>query len=221
MILKLLKKKEVLLNGKTHVNGADGVGVLNGKNGYAGDDRTENPVMDYRPGANGKSSRNGQDFLIELHGIEKIYETEAGPFLALKAIDLNINEGEFVAIIGKSGSGKSTLINMLTGIDHPTAGDVRIGDARLGDLNEGQMATWRGSNMGIVFQFFQLLPTLTIVENVMIPMDLAQKYDPAERYERAMNLLQLVDMAEEAHKFPSVGVWWATTAGGYRQGIGE
>lgn len=141
--------------------------------------------------------------IIDLRGITKAYETAAGPFWALKGIDLRLDEGEFVAVVGKSGSGKSTLINMFTGIDHPTDGEVVVAQTVLRELDEGQMAAWRGRSLGIIFQFFQLLPTLTIIENVMLPMDLCQAYKKGERHERAMQLLSLVDMAEDAHKFPS------------------
>lgn len=141
--------------------------------------------------------------MIDLRGVTKAYETAAGPFWALKGIDLQLQEGEFVAVVGKSGSGKSTLINMFTGIDHPTDGDVVVAETVLRTLDEGKMASWRGRNLGIIFQFFQLLPTLTIVENVMLPMDLCQVYEKGQRHERAMYLLDLVDMADDAQKFPS------------------
>jgi putative ABC transport system ATP-binding protein len=147
------------------------------------------------------TSRNGS--IIDLQGITKAYETDAGPFLALKGIDLQVAEGEFVSVVGKSGSGKSTLINMFTGIDHPTDGNVIVARTPIRQLDEGQMAQWRGHNLGIVFQFFQLLPTLTVLENVMIPMDLAGKYSEAERLERALYLLDQVGIAEDAYKFPS------------------
>lgn len=161
-------------------------------------------------GVNGRSSATTpiyqtapSDGMIDLRGIVKAYETDVGPFLALKGIDLKVGEGEFVAVVGKSGSGKSTLINMFTGIDHPTEGEVIVAKTPIRRLDEGQMAEWRGKHMGIIFQFFQLLPTLTIVENVMIPMDLAALYDMDERYDRAMHLLEQMEMADEAHKFPS------------------
>lgn len=141
--------------------------------------------------------------MIDLRQVVKVYETPAGPFTALKGIDLQVERGEFLAIVGKSGSGKSTLINMFTGIDHPTDGEVIVADTPIRRLNEGQMAEWRGRTMGIVFQFFQLLPTLTVVENVMIPMDLAGMYSLSERYARAMHLLEQVGMADDAHKFPA------------------
>ncbi|MCS6828767.1 MAG: ABC transporter ATP-binding protein [Caldilinea sp.] len=141
--------------------------------------------------------------MIDLRKVVKVYETPAGPFMALKGVDLQVERGEFLAVVGKSGSGKSTLINMFTGIDHPTDGEVIVADTPIRRLNEGQMAEWRGRTMGIVFQFFQLLPTLTVVENVMIPMDLAGLYSQSERYARAMHLLEQVGMADDAHKFPA------------------
>ncbi len=141
--------------------------------------------------------------MIDLRRISKVYHTEAGPFLALDEINLQVGKGEFVAVVGKSGSGKSTLINMFTGIDHPTAGEVIVAQTPIRELDEGQMAEWRGQTMGIVFQFFQLLPTLTISENIMIPMDLAGKFRESERQGRAMFLLEQVGMADDANKFPS------------------
>jgi len=147
--------------------------------------------------------KHGNDELIELRKVVKTYQSAAGTFTALKGIDLSIGTGEFVGIIGKSGSGKSTLINMITGIDRPTSGEVLVGDSAVHKLNEGQMAVWRGRNLGIIFQFFQLLPTLSLVENVMLPMDFCNMYKPNERYDRAMNLLQQVEMDSQAHKLPS------------------
>jgi ABC-type lipoprotein export system ATPase subunit len=116
---------------------------------------------------------------------------------------LQIDRGEFVAIIGKSGSGKSTLINMLTGIDRPTTGEVLVGDTAVHTLSEGRLAVWRGKNVGIVFQFFQLLPTLTLLENVLLPMDFGHRFPTGERRERALDLLEQVGMAEQAGKLPS------------------
>lgn len=145
----------------------------------------------------------GPQHLIELRDVVKAYKTDAGDFLALKGINLTIDQGEFVGIIGKSGSGKSTLINMLTGIDRPTSGEIYINKTGIHRFDEGQMARWRGRNQGVIFQFFQLLPTLTVVENVMLPMDFCNMYTPRERLQRAMHLLELVDVAEQAHKLPS------------------
>jgi ABC-type lipoprotein export system ATPase subunit len=147
--------------------------------------------------------QHGNDHLIELRDVLKVYQSAAGTFTALKSVDLAIGRGEFVAIIGKSGSGKSTLLNMITGIDRPTSGEVLVGDTAVHTLSEGQMAPWRGRNLGIIFQFFQLLPALSIVENVMLPMDFCGTYTPRERRERALALLAQVGMAESAHKLPS------------------
>jgi ABC-type lipoprotein export system ATPase subunit len=147
--------------------------------------------------------RHGNAHLIELRDIVKTYQSAAGSFTALKQVSLTVNRGEFVAIIGKSGSGKSTLINMITGIDRPTAGEVLVGDTAVHTLDEGEMAIWRGRNLGIIFQFFQLLPTLSVIENIMLPMDFAGMYTPRERRERALHLLEQVEMADHADKLPS------------------
>ncbi|NMC36294.1 ATP-binding cassette domain-containing protein [Candidatus Beckwithbacteria bacterium] len=141
--------------------------------------------------------------LIHIHEVVKTYETEAGDFTALNKINLSVGKSEFVGIIGKSGSGKSTLINMLTGIDRSTAGQIVINGTDITKLDEGQMAVWRGKNMGIVFQFFQLLPTLTVIENIMLPMDFCNVYKPNQRSQKALELLGQVDLADQAHKFPS------------------
>ncbi|MBN1265556.1 MAG: ABC transporter ATP-binding protein [Anaerolineales bacterium] len=141
--------------------------------------------------------------LIDLRNLVKTYHTPAGDFPALKGIDLKAGTGEFVMVVGKSGSGKTTLINMITGIDKPTSGEIYIDHAPLHTMNEDQIAQWRGRTMGVVFQFFQLLPTLSVVENVMIPMDFCNTYPLRERRERAMHLLELVDIAENADKLPS------------------
>jgi putative ABC transport system ATP-binding protein len=141
--------------------------------------------------------------LIDLRRVVKAYETAAGPFYALREVDLQVDSAEFVAVVGKSGSGKSTLINMITGIDKPTSGEVLVGDTAVHTLNEGRTAVWRGRHIGVVFQFFQLLPTLTVIENVMLPMDFCNMYAMGERPERAMYLLEQVDIADHAHKLPS------------------
>lgn len=141
--------------------------------------------------------------LIDLRQIKKEYQTEAGPFLALKEINLQVQAGEFVSVVGKSGSGKSTLINMITGIDRPTHGEIIVNQTPIHLLSEGKMAEWRGRYMGIVFQFFQLLPTLTVIENIMLPMDFCNVYHPSERHDKAMELLDKVEMADQAHKLPS------------------
>ena len=123
--------------------------------------------------------------LIDLRGVSKSYDVAAGKFLALKEVDMQVDAGEFVAVVGKSGSGKSTLINMITGIDTPSSGEVFVASTAVHGLDQEQLAVWRGKNVGIVFQFFQLLPTLTVLENVVLPMDFCNAYPPRERNERA------------------------------------
>lgn len=141
--------------------------------------------------------------MIEMQGIVKTFKTPAGEFTALKSVDLTIWRGEFVSIIGKSGSGKSTLLNMITGIDHPTQGRVVIGGTDIyTGVTESQRSRWRGRNLGIVFQFFQLLPMLTLLENVMLAMDFAEMYDFEERPARALELLKLVGLEKFANKLP-------------------
>ena len=140
---------------------------------------------------------------IILRNVEKVYENAAGKFVALKSINLQLNYGQFISIVGKSGCGKSTLLNMITGIDHPTAGEVLIGNEHIYKMSESKRALWRGKNMGVVFQFFQLLPTLTLLENTMLPMDYCNLYPFYERPERAMELLKLVGLEDQAHKLPT------------------
>jgi putative ABC transport system ATP-binding protein len=147
--------------------------------------------------------RQGSTHLIELRRVVKTYQGIAGSFTALHHVDLQVDPGEFVAVIGKSGSGKSTLINIITGIDRPTSGEVLVGSTAVHTLSERQLAVWRGRNIGVVFQFFQLLPTLTVLENVMLPMDFCAMYTPRERRQHAMHLLDQVAMAEHAQKLPS------------------
>jgi putative ABC transport system ATP-binding protein len=144
------------------------------------------------------------DKLIDLTGVVKAYKTEAGDFLALKGVNVTIGNGEFVGVIGKSGSGKSTLINMIAGIDRPTTGEIVIAGTPVHKLSEGKMAKWRGRNMGIVFQFFQLLPMLTVVENVMLPMDFCGYLGAGARKQRAMSLLEQVGVAQQANKLPNM-----------------
>ncbi len=152
--------------------------------------------------ANGRRASGGPP-LIRLERILKSYQTPAGEFIALRDVDLSIGAGEFVAVVGKSGSGKSTLINMITGIDRPTDGEIYIADTAIHKLAEGPMAEWRGRNIGVIFQFFQLLPMLSCIENVMLPMDFCDMFKPSEREARALDLLHQVDMASEANKLPS------------------
>jgi ABC-type lipoprotein export system ATPase subunit len=151
--------------------------------------------------------------MIDLRGVNKYYKTAVGDFHALKGVDLQIGAGEFVSIIGKSGSGKTTLLNMITGIDIPSGGEVWVNGTAVHKLNENKMARWRGKNLGIVFQFFQLLPMISVAENIMLPMDFCRAYPIRERYERAMQLLELVDLADHAHKLP------AALSGGQQQRV--
>ncbi len=149
------------------------------------------------------ATKSTPEALIHLEGVEKEYKTAAGGFLALKGIDLTVNAGEFVAVVGKSGCGKSTLINMITGIDRPTRGAVWVKGTQVSRLRENQIAVWRGHTIGVVFQFFQLLPTLNVIENVMLPMDFCNLYSYRERRERAMMLLEQMEVADQARKMPS------------------
>ena len=151
--------------------------------------------------------------LIDLSAVTKAYQTEAGPFLALQDIHLRVGAGEFVAIVGKSGSGKTTLINMITGLDRPTAGRIQVGGAQVDILGENQLAEWRGRTIGVVFQFFQLLPTLTALENVMLPMDFCATPPFNQRRKRALELLGLMEIDDQAHKLP------AALSGGQQQRV--
>jgi len=151
--------------------------------------------------------------LIDLTAVTKSYQTDAGLFMALKNIDLHVEAGEFVAIVGKSGSGKTTLINMITGLDRPTSGEICVGGAAVEKLNENRLAAWRGRTVGVVFQFFQLLPTLTTLENVMLPMDFCGTPAFGERRARALELLALMEIEDHANKLP------ARLSGGQQQRV--
>ena len=158
--------------------------------------------------SNGKRQRNGtkrdEQATISLSNVRKVYESPAGRFVALRGVDLELNYGQFISIVGKSGSGKSTLINMITGIDHPSSGKVVVGGQEIYTFSESQRALWRGKNMGIVFQFFQLLPMLSLLENTMLPMDYCNSYPFNERAGRAMDLLRRVGLEKQAHMLPSM-----------------
>jgi putative ABC transport system ATP-binding protein len=149
--------------------------------------------------------------LIRLCGVGKTYQTPAGLFPALAEVDISLERGEFVAVVGKSGSGKTTLINLLTGIDRATAGTIEVAGEAVGDMDESRLAAWRGRTVGLVFQFFQLLPTLTVAENVILPMDLCATWPRRERRARALELLALVGIADQADKLPT------TLSGGQQQ----
>jgi putative ABC transport system ATP-binding protein len=145
--------------------------------------------------------------LIEMNNVVKVYSTAAGEFTALKGINLQVGASEFVGIVGKSGAGKSTLLNMITGVDHLTSGEVIVNtqetSVSLHQLNEDAIASWRGRNLGVVYQSFQLLPMLTLVENIMLPMDLCGKFNPKQSRERALELLRLVEIEDHANKYPT------------------
>jgi putative ABC transport system ATP-binding protein len=151
--------------------------------------------------------------MINLRSLSKIYSTPAGAYTALRDINLHIAAGEFVAVVGKSGSGKSTLLNLVGGIDSPTSGTLEIGRTSLQSMNQNLLAGWRGRNVGFVFQFFQLLPTLTVVENVMLPMDFNRGYPVRERRKRALDLLDRVGATPQANKLP------AALSGGEQQRV--
>jgi putative ABC transport system ATP-binding protein len=148
-------------------------------------------------------NRDHNHRLIELVELTKVYINPAGRFPALNGISLELDAGEFVSVVGKSGCGKTTLINMITGIDRPSSGEVFVAGVPVHELNEDRMAQWRGRNLGVIFQIFQLLPTLSIADNVIIPMDFCNTFPQRVRYERALHLLDLVDIAEHADKLPS------------------
>src|SRR5687768_12899653 len=150
-----------------------------------------------------KNGNGSSEYMIDLRDVHKYYKTAIGDYHALNSIDLQIHPGEFVSIIGKSGSGKSTLLNMITGIDRPTSGEVYVNGQAVHALNENRMARWRGKNLGIVFQFFQLLPTISVIENIMLPMDFCRTYPMREREKRALDLLEMVELADHAYKLPT------------------
>jgi ABC-type lipoprotein export system ATPase subunit len=160
-----------------------------------------------------ENNTGGHSPLIDLHRIVKMYQTPAGDLFALKDVDLQVYPGEFVAVVGKSGAGKSTLINLITGIDRPTSGQIVIGGTPVHNLKEDQLARWRGQNLGVVFQFFQLLPNLNLIENISMSMDICNTYPVREHKKRALELLDQVGIAEHAYKIP------AKISGGQQQRV--
>ncbi len=147
---------------------------------------------------------NGRHALVEVKDVVKTFAVGGGQVTILKGITFNVANGEFVSIVGPSGNGKSTLLNMVTGIDRPTEGQVIVGGNPVNKMSEDALARWRGENLGIIFQFFQMLPGLSLLNNVVLPMDLAGKFKPKERRERAMHLLDMVGLADQANKLPSL-----------------
>jgi len=166
-----------------------------------------------QPAAQRAAFRAQPEHIVELQQVVKAYQGAADNFMALKGLDLCIEAGEFMAIVGKSGSGKSTLLNILTGIDRPTSGQVVVGGTPVHMLSQNQLAIWRGQTVGVVFQSHQLLPTLTVAENVMLPMDFCDTFPPRERRVRAIRLLERVGVANQADKLPS------TISGGQQQRV--
>lgn len=158
---------------------------------------------------NEQLSNEDRNPIIQLQNVYKTYTTPAGDFAALKGISLDIYPGEFAGIVGRSGAGKSTLLNMITGVDQLTSGEVLVGGfdsqpvVSVHALNENELALWRGRNLGVIYQSFQLLPMLSILDNILLPVDLCGQFKPKESQERAMQLLEMVELEEHADKFPA------------------
>ncbi len=150
------------------------------------------------------SQSNGNNHLVKLIDVVKSFPVGDSEVTVLKGLSLDVKNGEFISIVGPSGNGKSTLLNMVTGIDRPTAGEVIVTGKEIHKMSENQLAAWRGQHVGIVFQFFQMLPSLSILQNVILPMDFANKYSPRERRERASLLLETVGLGDQANKLPSM-----------------
>jgi len=145
-----------------------------------------------------------EPFFIQTHNLTKTFETPAGPLNVLRGIDLELERGDFIALVGPSGGGKTTFLNMLTGVDKPTSGMALVDGVDVANTSERKLTRWRGRNVGIVFQFFQLLPTLTVVENVMMPMDFCNVHHPSERRDKALSLLERFDVLDQADKTPDM-----------------
>ena len=141
--------------------------------------------------------------IIQIKNVVKRFPVGDGEITVLKDVSFDVHPGEFVTIVGPSGNGKSTLLNMITGIDHPTEGEVIVTGQTIHQLSENELAIWRGAYVGVIFQFFQLLPALSVLKNVILPMDLLKKLPPKERRERALHLLDIVGLADQAQKLPS------------------
>jgi putative ABC transport system ATP-binding protein len=150
------------------------------------------------------SGHNGNGLVVDINNVIKRFPVGDTEITILKGISFEVKEGEFVSIVGPSGNGKSTLLNMITGIDRPSDGEVVVLGQQVHEMSENALARWRGENVGIIFQFFQMLPALTLLNNIILPMDLAGKYKPRERRERAMHLLEIVGLADQAHKLPGM-----------------
>jgi putative ABC transport system ATP-binding protein len=150
------------------------------------------------------SDKNGNNHIVEIIDVVKSFPVGDGEITVLKELSFNVENGEFVSIVGPSGNGKSTLLNMITGIDRPTDGEVIVTGREIHKMSENKLAAWRGKHVGIVFQFFQMLPALSLLQNIILPMDFAKKYSRREKRERAMHLLETVGLADQANKLPSM-----------------
>ncbi len=148
-------------------------------------------------------SEVGEEAIIRVRDLVKVYKSSAGDFPALRQVNLDVFPGEFVGVLGKSGAGKTTLVNMITGVDHLTSGEVWVNNTPVHQLNENELALWRGRNLGIVYQSFHLMPGLTLLDNVMLPMDLSGTYQRRLSTARALELLRQVELEEHAYKLPS------------------
>jgi putative ABC transport system ATP-binding protein len=149
-------------------------------------------------------TETGNTAVVQLNNIVKSFPVGKEEITILKGIDLTVEAGEFVTIVGPSGNGKSTLLNMITGIDRPNSGEVIVTGAPVHEMSENQLANWRGENVGIIFQFFQMLPSLSLMQNVVLPMEYAGKFKKTERRERALDLLDIVGLADQANKLPGM-----------------
>jgi putative ABC transport system ATP-binding protein len=154
--------------------------------------------------ANGNGHEKTYENVVEVKNVIKSFPVGDGEVTILKGLSFHVKDGEFVSIVGPSGNGKSTLLNMITGIDRPTGGEVIVTGQEVHKMSENKLAIWRGENVGIIFQFFQMLPALSLLQNVILPMDFARKYTPKERRQRAMHLLEIVGLDDQAHKLPSM-----------------
>ncbi len=150
------------------------------------------------------SNENGNHQVVEVIDVVKSFPVGDGEVTVLKGLTFNVTNGEFVSIVGPSGNGKSTLLNMITGIDRPTDGRVIVTGKEVHKMSENKLAAWRGQHVGIVFQFFQMLPALSLLQNIILPMDFAKKFSRREKRERAMQLLETVGLADQANKLPSM-----------------
>jgi putative ABC transport system ATP-binding protein len=150
------------------------------------------------------NTASGNGYVIQVKDVVKSFPVGDGEITVLKGISFDVQSGEFLSIVGPSGNGKSTLLNMITGIDRPTDGEVVVTGRKVHKMSENQLASWRGEYVGIIFQFFQMLPALSLLQNIILPMDFAGKYSPKERRERAMHLLEIVELTDQAHKLPGM-----------------